>query len=139
MCINNQWFWIGNNGVQSPLLQEHLLAVTSMKIYVPSPCMVMSKNGWMDQACNNLVYVICESNSSNTGKLIFLQVQESILPNFFLRKRNIFVLFFTIKLGKVRYRKYFLILQTLKLNNKNWKTKFGRIYYTSHSLISSFF
>ncbi len=41
----------------------------------------------------------------------------------------LFLWFLLLSLAILKYRQYFLMLQTLKLNNKKWKSssKFGRI------------
>ncbi len=54
--------------------------------------------------------------------------QESILPNVFLRKMKIFSVF-CIRLAILMYIQYFPVLQTLKLNNKNLKTKKSKFYW----------
>ncbi len=57
--------------------------------------------------------------------------QESILPTYFLHFSSFFQ-FLLLSLGILKYRQYCLMLQTVKLNNKNRKKSF---FYKEKSLV----
>jgi hypothetical protein len=63
----------------------------------------------------------------------FQDQQDSILPNFGVFFRfHLFFRFLLLSLAISKYRQYFLMLQTLKLNNEKWKKS---LFYKEKSFV----
>ena len=63
-------------------------------------------------------------------------VQEQFLPNLFLQAlKRMFIHFFTIKLVHCTLGTYFHMLQTLKFNGENQKTRIIKLYRTVRKML----